>query len=103
MTQLELIKALHADLEKYGVRQVSFECDDYYYNGIIKNVYSDSDEETCVLSVQNKTVANKVEWYNSNNDSLKEIALHFSKYFGMLITEAKYGDRVDFEIIKNKY
>lgn len=51
MTQLELIKALHADLEKYGVRQVSFECDDYYYNGIIKNVYSDSDEETCVLSV----------------------------------------------------
>lgn len=33
----------------------------------------------------------------------KEIALHFSKYFGMLITEAKYGDIVDFEIIKNKY
>lgn len=24
------------------------------------------------------------EWYNSDNDSLKEIALHFSKYFGML-------------------
>lgn len=33
----------------------------------------------------------------------KEIALHFSKYFGMLITEAKYGDMVDFEIIKSKY
>ena len=33
----------------------------------------------------------------------KEIALHFSKYFGMLITEAKYGDRIDFEIIKSKY
>ena len=29
----------------------------------------------------------------------KEIAQHFGKYFGMLITEAKYGDIVDFEII----
>lgn len=33
----------------------------------------------------------------------KEIAQHFSKYFGMLITEAKYGDIVDFEIIKDNY
>lgn len=33
----------------------------------------------------------------------EEIAKHFSKYFGMLITEAKYGDMVDFEIIKSKY
>ena len=30
----------------------------------------------------------------------KEIAEHFGKYFGMLITEAKYGDMVDFEIIE---
>ena len=30
----------------------------------------------------------------------KEIAQHFGKYFGMLITEAKYGDKVDFEIIE---
>ena len=33
----------------------------------------------------------------------KEIAQHFSKYFGILITEAKYGDIVDFEIVENKY
>lgn len=33
----------------------------------------------------------------------KEIAEHFGKYFGMLITEAKYGDMVDFEIISNIY
>lgn len=33
----------------------------------------------------------------------KEIAEHFSKYFGMLITEAKYGDLLDFEIINQKY
>ena len=29
----------------------------------------------------------------------KDIAKHFSKYFGMLIIEAKYGDIIDFEII----
>ena len=28
-----------------------------------------------------------------------EIAQHFGKYFGMLITEAKYGDMIDFGII----
>lgn len=33
----------------------------------------------------------------------EEIAQHFSKYFGMLITEAKYGDLTDFEIVENKY
>lgn len=33
----------------------------------------------------------------------KEIAEHFGKYFGMLITEAKYGDLPDFEIVTGKY
>lgn len=33
----------------------------------------------------------------------KEIAIHFGKYFGMLITEAKYGDLEDFVIINDKY
>ena len=33
----------------------------------------------------------------------KEIAEHFSRFFGMLITEAKYADMVDFEIIEDKY
>ena len=31
----------------------------------------------------------------------KEIAQHLGKYFGMLITEAKYGDMIDFEIISD--
>ena len=31
----------------------------------------------------------------------KEIAEHFSKYFGMLITEAKYGDLPGFKIINS--
>ena len=30
----------------------------------------------------------------------REIAQHLGKYFGILITEAKYGDIVDFEIIE---
>ena len=30
----------------------------------------------------------------------EEIAQHLGKYFGMLITEAKYGDIVDFEIVE---
>lgn len=33
----------------------------------------------------------------------EKIAEHFGKYFGMLITEAKYGDIVDFEVIEEKY
>lgn len=34
----------------------------------------------------------------------KEIASHFSRYFGMTITEAKYGDMIkDFEIAESKY
>lgn len=33
----------------------------------------------------------------------KEIAEHFSKYFGMLITEAKYGDLPDFDVVDQKY
>ena len=33
----------------------------------------------------------------------KEIAEHFGKYFGMLITEAKFADMVNFKIIEDKY
>ena len=33
----------------------------------------------------------------------KEIAEHFSKYFGMTITEAKYSNLEDFKIITNYY
>lgn len=33
----------------------------------------------------------------------EEIAQHFGKYFGMLITEAKFGDVVAFKVIEDKY
>ena len=33
----------------------------------------------------------------------KEITQHLGKYFGMLITEAKYSNLADFEIVERKY
>lgn len=33
----------------------------------------------------------------------EEIAQHLSRYFGMLITEARFGDLDGFEIIERKY
>ena len=33
----------------------------------------------------------------------ENIAKHFSKYFGMLITKAKYGDLYSFDVIEDKY
>ena len=50
---------------------------------------------------------NKVGYCYSDSGFLgcatEEIARHFGKYFGMLITEAKYGDLKDFEIVDNYY
>ena len=43
------------------------------------------------------------EWFNSKNATLKEIAQHLGKYFGMLITKAKYGDLPDFQITERTY
>ena len=48
MTQSQLIKALKADLKKYGIRQVKFSCEDDAYSGIIK--HADSDRNSCILS-----------------------------------------------------
>lgn len=33
----------------------------------------------------------------------EKIAKHLSKYFGVLITEAKYGDLYSFDVIEDKY
>ena len=32
-------------------------------------------------------------------EKAKEIAQHFGEYFGMLITEAKYADMINFEML----
>lgn len=44
--------------------------------------------------------ANNIGFLGCANE---EIAQHLGKYFGMLITEAKYGDTIDFEIISDHY
>lgn len=47
MTQSQLIKALKADLKKYGIRQVEFSCEDDFYNGPIKHIVSN--KNNCLL------------------------------------------------------
>ena len=64
-------------------------------------------------AIANLTCTSGLSAFNSKNGSSqafsniaflgcasKEIAEHFSKYFGTLITEAKYGDLKGFEIIR---
>lgn len=50
---------------------------------------------------------NGVGYINANIGFLgcasREIAQHFSKYFGILIIKAMYSDMIDFEIVENKY
>lgn len=50
---------------------------------------------------------NGVGYANTNVGFLgcagREIAQHFSKFFGMLIMEAMYSDVVDFKVIERKY
>ena len=73
-------------------------------------------EEYCVLNrdvyngnfgLSNFSLINGIGYADTNFGLLgcasKEIAIHFGKYFGMLITEAKYGDLEDFVIIKKEY
>lgn len=64
-------------------------------------VYGNNDGLGCFISGYNIGVADaNIGFLGCAN---KEIAQHFSKYFGMLITEAKYGDLLDFKIIEQKY
>ena len=49
--------------------------------------------------ISNHGVGNADAYFGFLGCASQEIAQHFSKYFGMLITEAKYADIVDFEIL----
>lgn len=64
-------------------------------------VYGNNDGLGCFISGYNIGVADANIGFLGC--ATKEIAQHFSKYFGMLITEAKYGDLPDFKIIERKY
>lgn len=64
-------------------------------------VYGDNEGLGCFISGYNIGVADANIGFLGC--ATKEIAQHFSKYFGMLITEAKYGDLLDFKVIERKY
>lgn len=75
--------------------------EDYYY------VLGGSTNHGGYAGLGGFSSCDNVGYANSNYGFLgcasEEIAQHFGKYFGMLITEAKYGDIIDFEIIDSKY
>lgn len=75
--------------------------------GVLYNVLGGTTFLRCGHGVGCFYYTNKVGYCYSDSGFLgcatEEIARHFSKYFGMLITEAKYGDLKDFEIVDNYY
>lgn len=85
--KMEVIGKIKSEGEEYNVLGGS--ADDGSYSGL-GIFYSDNGVGYAAAYVGFLGCANK------------EIAQHFGKYFGMLITEAKYGDMVDFEIIYTK-
>ena len=86
--KMEIIGKFKCEGEEYNVLCGDFDCGG---NAGLGNFYSGAGVGSAAASFGFLGCANK------------EIAQHLGKYFGMLITEAKYGDMVDFEIIKSKY
>lgn len=85
--RMEVIGKIKSEGEEYNV--LGGTADDGAYTGL-GCFYSNNGVGYAVTSTGFLGCANK------------EIAQHLGKYFGMLITEAKYGDMVDFEIIDTK-
>ena len=75
--------------------------------GVLYNVLGGTTILSCGHGVGCFYYTNKVGYCYSDSGFLgcatEEIARHFGKYFGMLITEAKYADLKDFEIVDNYY
>ena len=87
-SKLEIIGKIKIEKEEYYVLGGGTNIGDYtglscwnYYNGM-----GDADASIGFLGCASE-----------------EIAQHLSRYFGMLITEAKFGDLYGFEIIERKY
>ena len=75
--------------------------------GVLYNVLGGTTILSCGHGVGCFYYTNKVGYCYSDSGFLgcatEEIARYFSKYFGMLITEAKYADLKDFEIVDSYY
>lgn len=76
-------------------------------DGIVYNVFGGCVSYCGYAGLGNLRLCDNVGFADAGDGFLgcasKEIAQHFGKYFGMLITEAKYGDIAGFEIIGSKY
>ena len=82
--KMEVIGKIKSEGEEYNVLGGAADCGG---DGGLSYFYSDNGVGYAYASIGFLGCANE------------EIAQHLGKYFGMLITEAKYGDMVDFEII----
>ena len=84
------------------IGKIKSEGEEYYVLSGNGNGNADDDPGLCCF-YSNYGVGNAYANVGFLGCANKEIAQHFGKYFGILITEAKYADMVDFEIVENKY
>lgn len=76
-----------------------FKCDDKEYSVLCGRSYHGGSDGIGYFNPSNG-VGDASATFGFLGCARKEIAHHFGKYFGMLITESKYGDMKGFEIIK---
>ena len=76
-------------------------------NGVLYSVFNGRIEQSISINLCYSNPENSVCFAPTDIGFLgcatREIAQHFGKYFGMLITEAKYGDMSDFKVIEDRY
>ena len=80
----------------------SVNCEEIEFYVLCGNTYYSTSDGLCdFFHDVGVSYSTSIIWYLGCAN--EKIAKHFGKYFGMLITEAKYGDSDDFEIIEDKY
>ena len=80
----------------------SVNCEEIEFYVLCGNTYYSTSDGLCdFFHGVGVSYSTSIIWYLGCAN--EKIAKHFGKYFGMLITEAKYGDLNDFKIIDDKY
>lgn len=80
----------------------SVNCEEIEFYVLCGNTYYSTSDGLCdFFHGVGVSYSTSIIWYLGCAN--EKIAKHFGKYFGMLITEAKYGDSDDFKIIEDKY
>ena len=80
----------------------SVNCEEIEFYVLCGNTYYSTSDGLCdFFHGVGVSYSTSIIWYLGCAN--EKIAKHFGKYFGMLITEAKYGDLDGFEIIERKY